>query len=217
MTARRFIVAGTDTGVGKTVFAAALAAALDGVYWKPVQAGLDGETDSETVRRLSGLPGHRIIPEAYRLRTPASPHIAAARDGVTIARERLEAPETDRPLVIEGAGGLLAPLAHAMLSIDVFPLWRAPVVLCARTSLGTINHSLLSLEALARRAIPVHGVAFAGDENLEVERTIAGMGRARRLGRLPFLDPLNRETLSAAFRAQFDMGDFMQGALGRRP
>lgn len=209
MTAGRFIVAGTDTGVGKTVFAAALAAALDGAYWKPIQAGLDGETDSETVRRLSGLSSRRILPEAYRLRTAASPHIAAAREGVTIERDRLGAPETDRPLIIEGAGGLLVPLTSDMLLIDVLPLWRAPVILCARTSLGTINHSLLSLEALARRAIPVYGLVFIGAENLEVEETIADTGGARRLGRLPRLDPLNRDTLGLAFRAHFEASDFV--------
>src|SRR5262249_40623669 len=102
----RFVVTGTSTGVGKTVFSAALAGALGGSYWKPVQSGLEGETDSEAVRRLSGLPQERIIPEAYRLELPASPHIAAERQGIQIEASRLAIPKITGPLVIEGAGGL---------------------------------------------------------------------------------------------------------------
>jgi dethiobiotin synthetase len=103
----RFVVAGTDTGIGKTVFSAALVAALDGVYWKPVQAGLEEETDRETVLRLSGLPAERMLAEAYRLKTPASPHLAAEIDGVTIDPASLVLPQSERPLVVEAAGGLL--------------------------------------------------------------------------------------------------------------
>lgn len=207
MTAR-FIVAGTDTGVGKTVFAAALAGALDGAYWKPIQAGLDGETDSAAVARLSGLPSARILPEAYRLGTPASPHLAAELDGQSIDRARLVPPATDLPLVIEGVGGLLVPLDRETLLIDSLARWGAPVVLCARTTLGTINHSLLSLEALARRSIPVLGIVFVGDANLPVETSIVDFGRIRRLGRLPWLDPLDGGSLREAFRANFRREDF---------
>ncbi len=103
----RIVITGTDTGIGKTVFAVALTDALAGCYWKPVQAGLDGETDSETVERLGRLEAGRILPETYRLATPASPHLAARLDGVTILPEALSPPESDAPLVIEGAGGLL--------------------------------------------------------------------------------------------------------------
>src|ERR1700709_2356334 len=108
----RIVVTGTDTGIGKTVFAAGLAGRLDGVYWKPIQAGVEEETDSATVLRLSGLAPERILPEAYRLRTPASPHLAAERDGTAIDPDRLALPATDRPLVAEGAGGLRVPLTR---------------------------------------------------------------------------------------------------------
>lgn len=197
------IVTGTDTGIGKTVLAAALAWRLAAFYWKPVQAGLDGETDSEVVRRLSGLPAGRILPEAYRLRLPASPHIAAAAEGIVIEPGRLRVPETAGPLVIEGAGGLLVPLAPGLLQIDQFKAWGAPVILCARTALGTINHTLLSLEALRVRGIEVLGVAFIGDPEPEAERTIVEIGNVRRLGRLPRVEPLAREALAAAFEAAF--------------
>jgi len=207
--APRFVIAGTDTDVGKTVFAAALAGALDGYYWKPIQAGLDSETDSETVLRLSGLLEGRVLPEAYRLRMAASPHIAAAREGVAIVAEKLIPPVADRSLVIEGAGGLLVPLNRQTLLIDVLARWGLPVILCARTRLGTINHSLLSIEALRRRLIPVTGVAFIGDGNPDVENTIAQLGGVRRLGRLRWLEPLDRRSLKAAFAENFRVGDFL--------
>jgi dethiobiotin synthetase len=201
-------VTGTDTGVGKTVFAAALAAALGATYWKPVQSGLEEETDSQTVARLGGLPPERILPEAYRLATPASPHLAAEIDGVTIDPDRLAPPDLPGPLVVEGAGGLLVPLTRALLAADLFARWRLPVVLVARTALGTINHSLLSLEALRARGIPVTGVAFMGEDRPDSRRTIADFAGVRDLGRLPPLEPLDRATLARAFASGFDLRDF---------
>lgn len=208
----RIVVTGTDTGIGKTVFSAALAGALDAFYWKPVQAGLDEETDHDTVMRLSGLSGPRMLPEAYRLKTPASPHLAAKIDGVVIDPQKLALPDTDRPLVVEGAGGLMVPLTENFTYIDVMAHWAVPVVLCARTTLGTINHSLLSIEALRARKIPLLGVAFIGDENAESERIICKMGEATRLGRLPHLASLTGETLRAAFAKNFHLDDFLKDA-----
>jgi dethiobiotin synthetase len=206
---RRIVVTGTDTEIGKTVFAAGLTDLLSASYWKPIQAGLDGETDSEIVARLGGLCSDRILPERYRLKTPVSPHQSAAIDGVGIDAKELTVPDTGgRPLVIEGAGGLMVPLDPTTLYIDVFARWRIPVVLCARTSLGTINHSLLSVEALRRRDIDVLGIAFIGDSNPESERTICEIGRVKRLGRLPRLSPLTQDTLREAFAAAFKPGDF---------
>lgn len=200
-----FVVTGTDTGIGKTVFAAALAGHLGARYWKPVQAGLDEGSDREAVAALSGQV---VLPEAYRLTTPCSPHQAAAIDGVTIDLARLALPEGAGPLVVEGAGGVLVPLREDLLFADLFARWGLPVVLVARTSLGTINHSLLSLEALRARAVPVAGIAFVGDENAESERAICAIGQVRRLGRLPWLDQLDAARLRAAFAAGFDFGAF---------
>ena len=206
---RRIVVTGTDTGIGKTVFAAALADRLGACYWKPIQSGLEGETDSQVAARLGGLSSKRILPERYCLTTPVSPHQSAAKDGVRIAIDALEVPDTGgRPLVIEGAGGLMVPLDRTTLYIDVFARWRIPVVLCARTSLGTINHSLLSVEALRRREIEPIGVAFIGEDNPESERAICEIGRVRRLGRLPMLSPLTQETLREAFATSFKPDDF---------
>lgn len=208
----RVVVTGTDTGIGKTVFSAALAGALDAFYWKPVQAGLDEETDRETVMRLSGLPAQRLVPEVYRLKTPASPHLAAQIDGVVIDPLKLALPQSDGPLVVEGAGGLMVPLTETLTYADVMARWRMPVVLCARTTLGTINHSLLSIEALRTRRIPLLGVAFIGDENSESERIICRMAEVPRLGRLPQLPSLTHETLRAAFAENFKTEDFLKGA-----
>lgn len=205
---RRFVVAGTDTGVGKTVFSAALADALGAFYWKPVQSGLDGETDSQTVARLGRLPPHRIFPEAWRLRTPASPHLAARLDGVEIDPAQLVFPDCEGPLVIETAGGLMTPLTSQVPTIDLLARWRAPVILVSRTALGAISHSLLSIEALKRRDIALLGVAFVGEENEDSQATIAAMGKTRSLGRLPPLSPLTHETLRAAFSAHFDVSNF---------
>ncbi|MGE4373395.1 MAG: dethiobiotin synthase [Xanthobacter sp.] len=205
------VVTGTDTEIGKTVFSAGLTGFLDAMYWKPVQSGLEEQTDSRTVARLSGLPASRILPEAWRLRTPASPHLSARLDGVTIIPETLEPPETTRPLVIEGAGGLMVPLTDDVLFIDVFARWKLPLVLCARAGLGTINHTLLSLEALRARAIPVLGVALIGEGDAENARMIAHKGRVKVLGYLPRLEPLNATTLGVAFEAGFKRADFLEG------
>lgn len=205
----RIVVAGTDTDIGKTVFSAALAQALDGYYWKPVQAGLAGETDSETVARLSGLPPSRILPEAYKLNTPASPHFAAERDGIEIDASRLRPQDHPTPLVVELAGGLDVPLTRRLLQIDLIADWKLPVVLCSSTRLGTINHSLLSIEALKRRAIPILGIAFIGEENADSERTISSFGRVQRLGRLPRIPDLTSSALRQAFAANFSVPDLL--------
>ena len=200
----RFVVTGTDTGIGKTIFSAGLAQATGAPYWKPIQSGLEEETDSEVVARLAGVP---IIAEAHRLVTPASPHIAAEIDGVNIDVQTLAPPPGD--LIVEGAGGALVPVTRTTLYADLFARWQIPVIVCARTSLGTINHSLLTIEALKSRGIPIHGLAFLGDAVEDSEAIIAKIGGVRRLGRLPIIEPLDSATLAAAFRANFDLTDFL--------
>lgn len=199
----RFVITGTDTGIGKTVFSAALAGATRAPYWKPIQSGLEEETDSEAVARLAGVA---ILPEAHRLITPASPHLAAEIDGATIDPDALTSPDGD--LIVEGAGGALVPVTRTLLYADLFARWQIPVIVCARTSLGTINHSLLTIEALKSRGVPLHGLAFLGDAMPDSEAIIPEISGLRRLGRLPLLDPLTSESLAAAFAANFDRADF---------
>lgn len=193
-----FVVTGTDTDVGKTIFAAGLAGRLDGWYWKPVQAGLEDGGDAGRVAALSGLAPDRILPEAYRLTTPCSPHRAAAIDGVRIEDGALSLPD-QRPLVVEGAGGALVPLRDDLLAADLFARWGLPTIIVARTALGTISHSLMTIEALQARGVPIHGIAFIGEEAADSQDTICRIGQVRSLGRLPWLDPLDAESLQAAF------------------
>ncbi|WP_239806510.1 dethiobiotin synthase [Croceicoccus hydrothermalis] len=195
---RTIVVTGTDTDIGKTVFAAGLTAAMGAHYWKPVQAGLNDGSDSRTVETL-GVPRARIVPEAYRLTTPCSPHLAAERDGVDIDVARLMVPTVNGPLVVEGAGGALVPVTRDLLFADLFARWGAPVVIVARTTLGTINHSLLTIEALRSRGVPILGIAFVGEEVVDSERIICEMGDVSHLGRLPQLSPLDARNLYAAF------------------
>jgi len=199
MARRGYIVTGTDTDVGKTVFAAGLAAALDADYWKPAQAGTEGGTDSERVARLA--PGVTIHPEAYCLGTPCSPHEAARIDGVEIVLDRLSLPQTDNMIVVEGAGGVLVPYRMDLLAADIFAHWGLPALLVARTALGTISHTLLSIEALRARGVPIAGVAFIGEEEAAAENSIVKIGKVEHLGRLPLLDPLSAGTLARAFAA----------------
>lgn len=205
------IVTGTDTGIGKTVFAAGLAAALGAHYWKPIQAGVDPDGDKEEVARLSGLPVAHILPEAYRLATPASPHLAARIDGVTIELDRLALPQIDGPLVVEGAGGVMVPISETLSMAHLFAHWGQPVILCARTALGTINHSLLSVEALRSRGVPIAGIAFIGEAHAENERIIPLLAGVPSLGRLPLLDPLSPATLAQAFAAHIRLSDPFNG------
>jgi dethiobiotin synthetase len=200
----RLVVSGTDTGIGKTVLAGAIAQATGAAYWKPIQAGLDEASDSERVAAL----GVRTLPEAYRLATPCSPHWAAEIDGVTLEDAALALPASEPDLVVEGAGGVLVPIRDDLLFADLFARWGLPVVLAARTALGTINHTLLSIEALRSRGVPILGVAFVGEAIENTEATIARIGKVKRLGRLPVLDEVTADALRATFAAHFDPRDF---------
>jgi dethiobiotin synthetase len=204
------IVSGSDTGIGKTVVCAMLTLALDGVYWKPIQSGTAGGTDTQRVQAMTGLPPSHFPPERYVLRDPLSPHRAAELDGIAIEPESLDLPQANgkRWLIVEGAGGVLVPINRQMLQIALFSRWRAPVIVVARTALGTINHTLLTLEALKHRAIDVVGIIFVGDAMPDTERTIAEFGGIKSLGRLPILPALNADVLREAFDAHFDRRDF---------
>ncbi len=205
---RAFIVSGTDTGIGKTAAAAMLTMGLGAHYWKPIQSGTDDGTDTATVKALTGLPGDRFLPEAYVLTEPLSPHRSAELDGVEIEIDRLNLPQIDGPLIVEGAGGLMVPVTRQLLQIDLFRHWGAPVILCARTGLGTINHTLLSVEALRARNIPLHGLLFIGGDNADNIRTIADLSGARVLGRLPWFERIDATALTTAFAGHFRPEDF---------
>jgi dethiobiotin synthetase len=194
------VICGTDTDVGKTVVSALVVQGLGAHYWKPVQSGLEGGGDSGRVRQLLDLPPERVWPEAYRLQAPVSPHWAAEREGVTIDPARLALPAIDGPLVVETAGGLLVPLRRDWLQIQQIAAWGLPVLLVARSGLGTLNHTLLSLEALSRRAIPVLGLVLNGEPHPDNPRTLEALGGVPVLAELPPLDPLDRNALQRQWR-----------------
>jgi dethiobiotin synthase len=198
-----FFVTGTDTDVGKTLVSAWLlaqleAAHLNACYWKPVQAGTAPETDSATVRRLSGVDGARILPEAYVLPEPIAPHEAARRAGISIDMERLIVPPCEGGmLIVEGAGGIMVPLNDEERVIDLAEELRLPVILVARSTLGTINHTLLSLEAIRRRGLPLAGVVINGPETPHNRAAIERYGQVEVIAEIPWLDTIDRASLMA--------------------
>ena len=204
-----FIITGTDTGIGKTVVSAMLTQALGATYWKPLQSGIEGGVDTKAVQKMTGLPSERFLPESYVFTEPLSPHRAAEIDDTQVDVDSLVIPETDQRLIIEGAGGLMVPLTRKNLLINLFKSCHVPVILVAHTGLGTINHTLLSLEGLWSRKIPVHGLIFVGEENADNMKTIHQFSDTKILGRLPMLDSLNTESLASAFDQNFKLEDFV--------
>jgi dethiobiotin synthetase/malonyl-CoA O-methyltransferase len=166
----RAFVVGTDTNVGKTLIAAALTYAWQARYFKPVQSGTLESDDTETVARLLSLPPQRIITPLYRFAAPLSPHEAAREEGVNLSIETFPAHAPEGPLVVEGAGGVLSPVAEDAAVLDMALRWRLPVVLVARSGLGTINHTLLSIEALKARGVPLLMVVLNGPAQPETAR-----------------------------------------------
>jgi dethiobiotin synthase len=208
---KRLFVTGTDTGVGKTTAAALLCAALDGIYWKPVQTGSREGTDRETVRRLAPLEPEDEIPEAYCLPEPVSPHLAAEWNGIRIRLEAIQSPSIpeSRWLIAEGAGGVLVPLNDSEFMADLIKHLGFRAVLVARTALGTINHTLLSLAALRAKQIPVVGVVLNGAENPDNHAALERFGQVPILGWIPPLQTISRQELRRVFDVHFDKSHFL--------
>lgn len=200
---KKYVIAGIDTDAGKSLIAAILCKGLKADYWKPVQCGFEPETDSQAIARLAGLPSQRIHPEAYALQAPQSPHAAAKQEGIEIDPAAIHIPVTDNTLIIEGAGGLMVPLNDRDLYIDLFARWSLPLILVVRTYLGCINHSLLSLEAIHRRNIPLQGIVFNEGGHPESEEVILAHAKAPLLGRVPRIEKKSPETLNELFQANF--------------
>ena len=189
-------VTGTGTGVGKTITAAWLVHHWRAAYWKPIQAGLDDGGDQASIQTLA--PGNRIIPPAYALNTPASPHLAARLDGVQIDVASFRLPDAgDTPLVVEGAGGVLVPLNATELMADLILYLGLPALVVARSELGTINHTLLTVEALTRRNIPVMGIVMNGPANPENRAAIEHWAMVPVLAELPPLSSVDATAIAA--------------------
>ncbi|HEY9697308.1 MAG TPA: dethiobiotin synthase [Trichocoleus sp.] len=199
----RFFITGTDTNVGKTVVSAMLTLGLNATYWKPIQSGLDTITDTEYVQQVTGLDQTHFLPERYRLTEPLSPHASAAIDGVKIHLSDFELPSSikNQHLIVEGAGGLLVPINDRHYVIDLIQYLQLPVCLVARSTLGTINHTLLSIAQLRRQNIPILGVIINGELNASNRSAIANYGQVTIIGELNRLETINPASLKQAFHS----------------
>ena len=159
-----FIIAGIHTGIGKTVCSTVCCQALGWDYWKPVQAGDLDNSDSQFVKKNTNNPSIKIHRERYQLQTPMSPHKAAEIDGVTIKKEDFILPETNNQLIVETAGGIMSPLAANFLIVDLIAHLQLPAIVVSNNYLGSINHTLLTVEALLQRNILIKGIIFSGEE-----------------------------------------------------
>jgi dethiobiotin synthetase len=201
-----YFVTGTDTNVGKTVLSSLLVAALDAVYWKPVQTGASEGTDRESVRAWAGATEDQLLLERYWFDSPVSPHLASREGGIRIALDAFEFPEAPagRKWIVEGAGGVLVPLNERDLMRDLMKRIGFPVIIAARTALGTINHTLLTLAALREARLPICGVVLIGDKNIENRRAIEHYGSARVIGHIPILKSIDRAALLDVYEKHFD-------------
>jgi dethiobiotin synthase len=201
---RGLFVTGTDTGVGKTVVSAALLMRYRSVaslrYWKPIQTGIEEDDDTRTVAALTGRPRAAVVEERVRLPRPLSPHLAARLDGRRIELDPLLAvaatQASSERWIVEGAGGILVPINESTLMIDLIAALAVPSIVVARSTLGTINHTLLTLEALRTRGLPVAGVVMVGPHNADNREAIEVYGCTQVVGEIPPLVPLTRATLA---------------------
>ena len=192
-------ITGTDTEIGKTVTSAALTEAWQADYWKPIQAGDLDNSDSMKIARWVSNNKTQIHPERYRLNHPMSPHAAAALDGIHIDLKDFSIPQTDNLLLIEGAGGLYVPINEDFCIIDLIKKLDVPVILTSKNYLGSINHTLLSINALKGRGIAIHGIVFNGESNPETERIILKMTGIKRLGTIKKMKEINKASIKEAF------------------
>ena len=191
----KFILCGTDTDIGKTLVSSFFVRGLDSFYWKPIQSGLENESDSSVVSRLSNINKKKIIKEAYIFKEPVSPHWAAEIDQNLIDKEKLKLPKVNGSLIVETAGGLMVPLTRDYLQIDQIKKWNLPIILVCRSGLGTLNHTLLSIEALRKRDIKILGLVINGEKHLDNPKTIKGFSEIPIIAEFPFLNNINLKIL----------------------
>jgi len=199
---KRIIICGTDTDVGKTIVSSFFVQGLKGIYWKPIQSGTEEGTDTKTVCNLLTLQPNRYLAERYKFKAPVSPHWAAEQESDFIEPSNLILPDLDELIIIETAGGLMVPLNRNWLQIDQLKAWGAPIILVARTGLGTLNLTLLSLEALKQRNLDVLGIVLNGPPHKDNPKTLEQFGDTKILASLPIFDKVNAKVLSQEWRKQ---------------
>ncbi|MDQ0965772.1 dethiobiotin synthetase [Flavobacterium sp. W4I14] len=194
----KYFITGIGTGIGKTLISAILTEKLKADYWKPIQSGDLDTSDSITLGSLISNTQTVIHPESYRLTQPLSPHLSARLDGIDIDLKKINMPLTENDLIIEGAGGLMVPLNEKELIIDLIKKLNVEVILVSQNYLGSINHTLLSVNLLKQYEIPIKGIIFNGDENVETERYIQQYTKIKKLGSVLSLKNIDKEKVKAA-------------------
>ena len=197
---KTYFITGIGTGIGKTIVSSIVTEKLQADYWKPIQSGDLDQSDSMKVESLISNSKTVIHKEAFRLTQPLSPHLSARLDNIDLSIDKLFTPSTDNTLIIEGAGGLMVPLNDRELLIDYIIALQVEVILVSQNYLGSINHTLLSLELLKARNVTVKGIIYNGGSNIETERYINQYSSVEILGNIPVLDVITKETIQQAGR-----------------
>lgn len=188
----KFVITGIGTDVGKTIVSSIVAESLRATYWKPIQAGDLDNSDSIKVNNYTDSV--TILPEAFRLTEPMSPHAAAEIDGVNIRIDDLKLPEVEGNFIVEGAGGLMVPInSDGLTFADAIEFWNLPTIVVSRHYLGSINHTLMTIEILKNRGVEIVGIIFVGDENKATEEIILKSTGVTMIARIPMADILNME------------------------
>jgi len=191
----KFIICGTDTDIGKTLISSFFVRGLNSFYWKPIQSGIESQTDSQTVEILSQVSKEKMIKEAYVFTKPLSPHWAAEIDQKTINFDMLRLPKVKESLIVETAGGLMVPITRNFLQIDQIKQWNLPVILVCKSSLGTLNHTLLSIEALKRRNIEILGLIVNGEKHLDNPKTLVEFSGVPLITEFPYIKKIDSNNL----------------------
>ena len=196
----QFVICGTDTDIGKTLISSFFVRGLNAFYWKPIQSGIETATDSQTIEKLAKINKAKIINEAYVFTKPLSPHWAAEIDQKTIDFNFLQLPKVNDPLIVETAGGLMVPLTRNFLQIDQIKKWGLPVILVCKSSLGTLNHTLLSIEALQKRNINILGLVVNGEKHLDNPKTLVEFSSIPVIAEFPYLPKVDSNNLDILWK-----------------
>ncbi len=202
---KRLFVTGTDTDVGKTFISAILTLGLRAKYWKPIQSGTIEGTDSKLIEQITGLSADHFYPEGYLLTQPLSPHAAAAIDGIEIDITKLNLPgHPDEALIVEGAGGVMVPIDDQHFILDVIQRFALPALVVSRSALGTINHTVLTLDRLRLAGVPIAGVVMNGKLNPGNKQAIEHYGQTKVIAEIEPLEIVSPGKLLDIFEEQFE-------------
>ena len=196
----QFVICGTDTDIGKTLISSFFVRGLNSFYWKPIQSGIESETDSQAIARIAKVQKSKIINEAYIFKKPVSPHWAAEIDQKVINIKLLNLPNINGSLIIETAGGLMVPITRNYLQIDQIKKWDIPVILVCKSGLGTLNHTLLSIEALKKRNIKILGLVINGEKHLDNPKTLTEFSGLPIIAEFPYIRKIDSKNLDILWK-----------------